>query len=480
MSKMQGYEARAASHPGKESEDPGAPGADERAQPSSHGRRQLIRAVGTSALSRLLVLPLSAVLGIVVTRLVIDNYGQDAYVQYALLVGVVALIPFADLGITASIMNATGAAADPRSDEHLRLTLVSCLRVLVCCSLFMIGLATAFTVTDSWGALLGRGLMADTGSLAAGLCLGVLGVTLLVSYGQRILMGLGRNHWVILINGMQTPLVLATLCLVLWIGVDIGPYVAVISYVATFGLALICLALAARLLGSTLARAYHDAWRLRTVRGARIFDTALPMLVQMVALPLAMQSDRLMLSHTSTVDELASYSLAAQMFNPFVAVVSAASVALWPVFARARAEGTRSAVSPFALSAVFAAVAGVVVMIVGLASGMLADLASGSTIDLSVLLVVSFATLVVVQAAKFPVGMYLTDAAGLRFQAYMVIPLLGFKLALSFVLAGSMGAAGPVIASVLAVALFQVVPNALYVRRRLSVEAGSPAAGALG
>ncbi len=73
-------------------------------------RARLVRSVGGSAAARLLVLPISAVLGIFVTRLLIDNYGQASYAQYMLLVGIVSLIPFADLGISASIMNATAAA----------------------------------------------------------------------------------------------------------------------------------------------------------------------------------------------------------------------------------------------------------------------------------------------------------------------------------------------------------------------------------
>ena len=59
-----------------------------------------MRGIGANALARILVLPVSAVLGLVLTRLVLDNYGEGAYAQYVLLAGVGALIPFADLGIS--------------------------------------------------------------------------------------------------------------------------------------------------------------------------------------------------------------------------------------------------------------------------------------------------------------------------------------------------------------------------------------------
>ena len=72
----------------------------------------------------------------------------------------------------------------------------------------------------------------------------------------------------------------------------------------------------------------------------------------------------------------------------------------------------------------------------------------------------------VFQALKYPLGMYMTDARGLRFQAYMILAMVPVNLGLSIVLAGSLGAAGPVIGSLVGVVLFQYVANLLYVRRR--------------
>ena len=59
---------------------------------------------------------------------------------------------------------------------------------------------------------------------------------------------------------------------------------------------------------------------------------------------------------------------------------------------------------------------------------------------------------------------------GLRVQAFLVIPLLVVKLALSYALAVAIGAPGPVVASVVVVLLFQVVPNWVYVKRRIAAE----------
>jgi O-antigen/teichoic acid export membrane protein len=185
----------------------------------------------------------------------------------------------------------------------------------------------------------------------------------------------------------------------------------------------------------------------------------------MVAVPLAMQTDRLVLSHRAGSAELVEYSLAAQMFIPIWAVVSAGGIALWPVFARARAEGTPG--SPLPMAGAFGAGAAVLALGVGVASPLLAQVASGGAISLGLPVVISFAVLMVLQAVKYPLGMYLTDAAGLRYQALMIVIMLPVNVGLSWYLTGPLGAAGPVVGSVVGVAVFEVLANLLMVRRRL-------------
>lgn len=436
----------------------------ERAQTRKTARRGLVRTVGGSAAARMLVLPVSAILGIVVTRLIIDNYGEASYAQYMLLVGIVTLIPFADLGISASIMNATAAAEDPRADARLHGTLVSAMRVLAGSATTLVIVAIVLTLTGAWSTILGDGLDGRSGEIAAGVCLATFGLAMLVGFGQRILIGLGKNALSIFVGGLQTPIVLVVLLIAISSGWDFGPYVAVVSYATLILTGGISLVLANRRVRPNLGKAWRDAWRLFSVRGDRIFDTAWPMLIQMVALPLAMQSSRLVLSHVSGVEQLATYSLASQMFNPIFAVSVAASMALWPVFAKARSVG-KSNVSARSLSLLFAGFALLAVVAMSLLSGFLADVASGGRITLPLELILAFAVLMVLQAAKSPLGMYMTDARGLRFQAYMVMGMLPVTVGLSIMLAANLGAAGPVIASIVGVLIFQLTANWIYVAR---------------
>jgi O-antigen/teichoic acid export membrane protein len=215
----------------------------------------------------------------------------------------------------------------------------------------------------------------------------------------------------------------------------------------------------------------RDVPRLKSVRGGKVLDVAWPMLIQMIALPIAMQTDRLILSHVSDLKNLAEYNLASQMYLPVWQVVSSAGIALWPIFAKARAGGRRSGVSPLRMSVAFGGAAAAICVLISLLAPWLAARASGGQIDISIGLMAAFSIFMVLQATKYPLGMYMTDAAGLRYQALMIVLLLPVNLGLSWYLAIKIGAVGPVIGSAVGVFCCQVVANWVYVRRQLNAQA---------
>jgi O-antigen/teichoic acid export membrane protein len=402
------------------------------------------------------------------TRLIIENFGRDAYAQYGLLVALGTLLPFADLGMSAAIMNAVGGSDRPGGDPYVRGVLVTSVRVLSCSAAVLLGITVVITAMGWWPTLLGDGLLPGSGALVAGVCLGLVAVTLPVAFGQRVLTGLGRNHVQIAIFGLQTPVVLVVLAVLVTTGVGSGAFLPVIPYVVVFVLSVGASVMAARLVRPAMWQALRDVPRVRRVRGERVSDVAWPMLVQMVALPIAMQSDRLVLSHVSGPGELAEYNLAAQMYLPVWQVATAAGAALWPVFARARARGERRAQSPVPIALAFAAAAAVVCAVITAAVPFLAEVASGGRVRIPWGLAVAFAVFMVCQAGKYPLGMFMTDASGLRYQAVMVVLLVPVNLGLSIVLARHIGAAGPVVGSVVGVLLFQVVANGWFVRRAMA------------
>ena len=106
-----------------------------------------------------------------------------------------------------------------------------------------------------------------------------------------------------------------------------------------------------------------------------------------------------------------------------------------------------------------------VTIIIASCSSLLASLASGGDIQLELLTVLAFGVYMVFQALKYPLGMFMTDAPGLRYQAYMILIMVPINVGLSYWLAGALGAAGPVIGSLVGVIGFQYVANLIYIRK---------------
>jgi O-antigen/teichoic acid export membrane protein len=235
--------------------------------------------------------------------------------------------------------------------------------------------------------------------------------------------------------------------------------------------AVISLVIAARALRPQLGRALREVPHLRRVPSVPVLDLAWPMLVQSVALPIAMQSDRLLLSHLTSGDELAQYNLTSQLFGLVLQAIMASGLALWPFYAKARA--TAEIRSPFKPTMWF--LAGGLILAGGLAllSPVIARFVSGGRIVLDFWLVLGFVIFVAMQAAKYPVGMYMTDKQGLRFQVVPILVLVPLNLALSWWLIGMVGAGGPILGSAIAVLVCQVVPNFAYVSRDLKRRAAA-------
>ena len=146
--------------------------------------------------------------------------------------------------------------------------------------------------------------------------------------------------------------------------------------------------------------------------------------------------------------------------------VAAAGLALWPLYASARAESRVE--SPVVTSLWFmgggllfaGALAGVTPWVVAFVTD--------GAFELDGWLVFGFVAFVALQATKYPIGMYMTDERGLRFQVVPVLVMVPLTLGLSWWLIGVLGAGGAVIALCVSVAVCQVIPNLWYVRRDLA------------
>ena len=183
------------------------------------------------------------------------------------------------------------------------------------------------------------------GPNAALICLLIFGLVLPMTVGQRVMVGLRRTTTQVASQAVVAPFMLVCVGTVVLTGVPFGDYVSIFSYIANSLVSIICLVVAARILKPQLGRAIREIPKVKAVPGVRAMNLAWPMLVQMIALPIAMQTHRLLLSHLTDGDELAQYNLSAQLFGMVLQAIAAGGVALWPIYARARAR--RQIQSPF-------------------------------------------------------------------------------------------------------------------------------------
>jgi O-antigen/teichoic acid export membrane protein len=413
-----------------------------------------------------MVMGLSGLLGIVTSRLIIQYFGTDAYAQYGLLTSLPSLLPFADLGIAAVVINAVASSNSVRTDDYMRRTIVTAIRILIASGGIIVLIAVVISLFGWWPALLGNGLLENGGSFAAFACLAVFGLMLPLTVGQRILVGLKKTNLQVASQSIVAPFMILSIGAMIVFSVPADSLIAVFSYIASGLVSVLCLIIAARFISPQLGAAFREVPRLRSIRGVPVIALAWPMLVQMIALPLAMQTSRLLLSHLSTGDELAQFNLASQLFGVILQTIAAAGIALWPLYAKARARSVVE--SPLRPSLWFLAGGLVLGGALAVVSPWVVEFVTDGSFTLDLWLVLGFVVFVGLQATKYPLGMYMTDARGLRFQVLPIVIMVPVNLGLSWWLITLLGASGAIIASAISVAVCQVIPNFWYVRRDLA------------
>lgn len=416
----------------------------------------MIRSMFLSSGARAIGLPVTAVAAALSTFLIVDARGAAAY-GYVMLIGLLfQMIPFADLGMGAAVASAvalrdSGEVERQRADDSLR----AAFWLLVCSGSLLLLLVLALSLGRAWTHLLG---IPDKFSNDAQWALVVTFIpfafSLPLGIGQRVLLGLGKNHYVNLI-AVIGPLVAVGLTWLLLHTEIPSLYLAVAT---PFGVAMVsatCFVVGLRRYNMPP----RELLRWSAVRRSTVVDvwrSAGPMLIISIAAPIALQSDRIVLSLVSDGQQLATYSVAAQFYAPTFSLISTAAIALWPIFARETTNAHRQwRRAVWILVGVGAAAAVLYFLLIQ----PIAMLLTKNEAAVDPHLALAFGVLILIMAAHQPSAMLLTTASGLRFQAVCAVLMLIVNLPLSLVLAGFLGAPGPVWASVVATVVVQLLPS---------------------
>jgi hypothetical protein len=286
-------------------------------------------------------------------------------------------------------------------------------------------------------------------------------VTLPYSTGQRILIGLGRSHYVHLCN-LTAPIISLGLLLVLTVA-QVDPYVLAVTTPLGMGFAtLLTYRVATRVWGVGSTRTGRP-WVAGSISlGEVMRKGALPMLVATSVLPIAMQSARIIVAGTLSDLELASYTMAATFYAPGYAVISASALALWPLFQPGTARSGYIWIRLIAaMTLVGLAFGGIYFILSPLAS----EAVSGGLVGISPSLSCAFGALLFLMAVHQPSGMLLTSPSQLAYQARCGAAMLLVSSVLGMVLVPLVGVAGPVCAIAIGVGLCQAAPGILRAAR---------------
>jgi O-antigen/teichoic acid export membrane protein len=428
-------------------------------------KRGAARIVANGGAARLLSLPIGAICTAITAWVAIRYVGMNNYGYVNLVATLFLLVPFADFGLGVVVVNTASRIRPERPPTAVDLQTIW--RVFVRITLIAVvlsGAAILVAATGGWSKLLGLPGTLNDANFATGLALAIFFLAMPLGVGQRIMVGLGRIGEMTAIT-ITAPL-LTTLCTCGLAWAYVSPmFLALAPAIGIFVSNLILLLRSLKYLGVDL----------RDLRSAapdeppeRLAHSAVSYFVVSLGIPLAMQSDRLILAHFSTAMELSVYSLMAQMYVPALSVITTGAIALWPAYKQRSGNARSLWISALKLLTILG---GALAVAFGFLSPVLARVISSDQIRPSVMLAFMFAALIVVMSVHQASGLLLTDESGLRFQAYCVVALAIVSVSLSILLAGPLGAVGTVLASVIAITAAQLIPGIMRARKTLMVVA---------
>jgi len=414
--------------------------------------------------ARAVTMVVSLVCGVLTTRLVIGDAGVQNFALYTVLIGIPALLAFTDLGSGAVLVNSVATDDDFRHSAKVRGQLRSVWRIMISFATVTMALNSVLLVTGGWNLVLGTSSEVPGADLAAFVCLTIFSLAIPLGVWVRVLLGLRRNHIVILIQGLISPLTLLAVWAMLTIGTDVvHAFLVTGSFGATALVGLLGLLITARATRPLLSSAARELPAIRQRPGLPVMDIGWPMLAQLLSPPIAVSTQRLVLAQWGTQEQVAEYGVAGQVFFALQGLVLAAGVALWPLYARRRAQGTLQR-GPGGQSALFGGAVIAATGIVWLISPWLFGFITDGDLTITTPTILSFGLMISCIAIAYPLGMFIMDKPGLRFQVIPTLLMAFGSLGLSILLAPIWGTPGPLLANAISMTVFQIIPFAIYIR----------------
>lgn len=410
----------------------------------------MLREFVSSAGVRIFLLPVSGLASLLVARTISNSLGAESYGVFALVAALPLLVPFADLGLGAAVTNA--AAKLPLGGDEFVAVMRRAQRILWKVAAASTALVVTVGLLGLWPTLIG---VADSSGANVGISVALVlfAASVPAGLGARVLVGLRKNTLVTTVQTVTAIVSLAGVLVASSIGADLLGYLPF----ATLGAAATTWFL--RLVAARRPE-YRTAFRQQSgmLQGVAIWNTAAPMLILSVLLPITYQSERLIVSLVAGASQLAIYSAAALLFLPALSVIQVATRSFWGEFGAARSARVR--LRPILVRALLAStILGVLASAGYLAIGKwVGEWAVAFQVEIPFSLIGVLSVLLLANAVHLPSGMFLTDAKGLKFQAVCASVAAIVALPASIWLCSLFGAVGPPAATLFSVVVCQLSP----------------------
>ncbi|GGJ12317.1 lipopolysaccharide biosynthesis protein [Paenarthrobacter histidinolovorans] len=423
--------------------------------------------LGGVALYRLIALIAGFGANVIAIAVLSRQHGSSAYAAFAIVASLVNLLPFADLGLGASIVNATSDRSAARLTRgQYRRTVSKARDFMVLLMLLVICVTALAYYVFSFDGLLGN--LADTPGIpeATAYTFACIALAIPLGMGGRVLQGLGRMIDVVRI-GLVGPLVQVCIYIPLMaLGAPayayfLGPGTA---YLATAAVGYL---VARRRYGLRLNRPF-TSWFSRNPIETPLWQTAAPFLIVSIGMSIGFQSHRVLLSHFGTPQNVAEYSLVAQFLGPLLAITGVVGQNLW---ARYRKDLHNNSLSMTAYKhhlLLFAFIGLIFSAMLFLLAPTAAAVLSDGQVSPPILLALAAALYLLVTAVHQPSAMLLSDTKGLWFQAACVVLVAASTVALIVLSVPHLGAAAPYLAMASSMLVLQVIPSIRVAFKRVN------------
>lgn len=403
--------------------------------------------------------------GTLAVWLIVDKFGAQGFALFSLLSTILIMLPFADLGLGASAVNIAADYSSGRiTYEQLAIRYKKIRAILSLVGIVIICCAIATGLMRGWTILLGDGLDSTPAQLAVTIMFVILGASVPLGTGSRLMQGRGYMDQTTKIASVNPVLQIFFIAPFVWL-LPSAAFVAFLPGLAYFTVAALTDHRSRRIDGRVLPL-FPRYYALRHPV-SNLWKSSLSFMVMSLGMLFVFQSQRIILAHRSSVDQLAEFSLVAQYLIPVLALIVVLSQALWPKYRRAGATLTFPVFRQHVLRFSIGGMIGTLLLscvVLAVSWGL-----SGIAITVEWQTLLAAGIYLTAMAAFQPCSMLLTNPDGLRLQSILTLASSAVSVAAGIFLTPLFGSQGAYFAAGLSVVLFQLIPTYQIARRHIRI-----------